>query len=39
MVEAGDYAEVFQAAFADRMVRRPERAGTQLHIFGELKRD
>ncbi len=37
IVEAGDYAEVFQAAFADRMVRRPERPGTQLHIFGQLE--
>ena len=37
MVETSDYAEVFQAAFADRMVRRPERGGTQLHIFGQLE--
>jgi ATP-dependent helicase/nuclease subunit B len=37
MVEAGDYAEVFQAAFADRLVRRRERPGAQLHIFGQLE--
>ena len=37
MVELGDYAEVFQAAFADRMVRRRERPGAQLHIFGQLE--
>jgi ATP-dependent helicase/nuclease subunit B len=37
MVEAGDYAEVFQAAFADRLVRRREVPGAQLHIFGQLE--
>ena len=37
MVETGDYAEVFQAAFADRMVRRRELPGAQLHIFGQLE--
>jgi ATP-dependent helicase/nuclease subunit B len=37
MVEAGDYAEVFQAAFADRQVRRRELPGAQLHIFGQLE--
>ena len=37
MVEAGDYAEVFQAAFADRLVRRREQPGAQLHIFGQLE--
>ena len=26
MVQLGDYPEVFQTAFADRMVRRPESA-------------
>jgi ATP-dependent helicase/nuclease subunit B len=36
-VEAGDYAEVFQAAFADRLVRRRELPGAQLHIFGQLE--
>jgi ATP-dependent helicase/nuclease subunit B len=37
MVEAGDYAEVFQAAFADRLVRRAELPGAQLNIFGQLE--
>lgn len=37
MVDAGDYAEVFQAAFADRLVRRRELPGAQLHIFGQLE--
>jgi ATP-dependent helicase/nuclease subunit B len=37
MVETTDYAEVFQAAFADRVVRRPEQGGAQLHIFGQLE--
>src|SRR3984893_1195526 len=37
IVEAGDYAEVFQAAFADRLVRRREVPGAQLHIFGQLE--
>jgi ATP-dependent helicase/nuclease subunit B len=37
IVEASDYAEVFQAAFADRLVRRRELAGAQLHIFGQLE--
>src|SRR2546425_9550235 len=37
MVEAGAYAEVFQAAFADRLVRRRELPGAQLHIFGQLE--
>ena len=37
MVEAGVYAEVFQAAFADRLVRRRELPGAQLHIFGQLE--
>ena len=37
LVETGDYAEVFQAAFADRMVRRPEQPGAKLHIFGQLE--
>ena len=36
-VKAGDYAEVFQAAFADRLVRRRELPGAQLHIFGQLE--
>jgi ATP-dependent helicase/nuclease subunit B len=37
IVEAGDYAEVFQAAFADRLVRRRELVGAQLHIYGQLE--
>lgn len=37
MVERGDYADVFQAAFADRLVRRRELPGAQLHIFGQLE--
>jgi ATP-dependent helicase/nuclease subunit B len=32
-----DYAEVFQTAFADRAVRRPERPGATLHIYGPLE--
>jgi ATP-dependent helicase/nuclease subunit B len=37
MVQIGDYPEVFQTAFGDRMVRRPEQPGTQLHIYGQLE--
>ncbi|MDP1582465.1 MAG: double-strand break repair protein AddB [Bradyrhizobium sp.] len=37
MVGVGDYADVFQAAFADRQVRRRELPGAQLHIFGQLE--
>ena len=37
MTQLGDYPEVFQTAFADRMVRRPESASAQLHIFGQLE--
>ncbi|HEY5128703.1 MAG TPA: double-strand break repair protein AddB [Bradyrhizobium sp.] len=37
VVKAGDYAEVFQTAFADRLVRRRELPGAQLHIFGQLE--
>jgi ATP-dependent helicase/nuclease subunit B len=37
MVQLGDYPEVFQTAFADRMVRRPESASTHLHIYGQLE--
>jgi ATP-dependent helicase/nuclease subunit B len=37
MVPAGDYAEVFQTAFADRQVRRRELPDAQLHIFGQLE--
>jgi ATP-dependent helicase/nuclease subunit B len=37
MVQLGDYPEVFQTAFADRIVRRPEQTGAQLHIYGQLE--
>ena len=37
MVQLGDYAEVFQTAFADRLVRRPEHANAQLQIYGQLE--
>jgi ATP-dependent helicase/nuclease subunit B len=37
MVQLGDYPEVFQTAFGDRMVRRPESASSQLHIYGPLE--
>jgi ATP-dependent helicase/nuclease subunit B len=37
MVQLGDYPEVFQTAFADRMVRRPEQTGAELHIYGQLE--
>jgi ATP-dependent helicase/nuclease subunit B len=37
MVPLGDYPDVFQTAFADRMVRRPESAIAHLHIFGQLE--
>jgi ATP-dependent helicase/nuclease subunit B len=37
MVQLGDYPEVFQTAFADRMVRRPESASSNLHIYGQLE--
>jgi ATP-dependent helicase/nuclease subunit B len=32
-----DYPEVFQTAFADRAVRRPEKPGARLHIYGPLE--
>jgi ATP-dependent helicase/nuclease subunit B len=37
MVQLSDYPEVFQTAFGDRMVRRPESASAQLHIYGQLE--
>jgi ATP-dependent helicase/nuclease subunit B len=37
MVKLGDYPEVFQTAFADRAVRRVEKSGAQLHIYGPLE--
>jgi ATP-dependent helicase/nuclease subunit B len=37
MVQTGDYPDVFQTAFADRMVRRGESPRAHLHIFGQLE--
>jgi ATP-dependent helicase/nuclease subunit B len=37
LVQLGDYPEVFQTAFADRPVRRPEAAGAHLRIYGQLE--
>jgi ATP-dependent helicase/nuclease subunit B len=37
LVTLPDYPEVFQTAFADRAVRRPERPGAALHILGPLE--
>src|SRR2546422_339135 len=37
MVQLGDYPDVFQTAYADRMVRRPEQANAQLQIYGQLE--
>lgn len=37
LVELGDYPEVFQTAFADRMVRRPEGTNVHLKIYGPLE--
>ncbi|HEV7634106.1 MAG TPA: double-strand break repair protein AddB [Bradyrhizobium sp.] len=37
MVQLGDYPEVFETAFADRMVRRPEAANVHLKIYGPLE--
>ncbi len=37
MVQLRDYPEVFQTAFADRIVRRPESAGAHLRIYGQLE--
>jgi ATP-dependent helicase/nuclease subunit B len=36
-VSLGDYPEVFQTAFADRPVRRPEAASAHLRIYGQLE--
>jgi ATP-dependent helicase/nuclease subunit B len=36
-VALSDYPEVFQTAFGDRAVRRPELPGAQLHIYGPLE--
>ena len=37
MVELDDYPEIFQKTFGDRIVRRPESASAQLHIYGQLE--
>jgi ATP-dependent helicase/nuclease subunit B len=37
LVMPSDYPEVFQTAFADRAVRRPEKPGATLHIYGPLE--
>jgi ATP-dependent helicase/nuclease subunit B len=37
IVELDDYPEVFQITFGDRIVRRPESATAQLHIYGQLE--
>jgi ATP-dependent helicase/nuclease subunit B len=37
MVTLADYPEVFQTAFADRAVRRPEKSTARLHIYGPLE--
>jgi ATP-dependent helicase/nuclease subunit B len=37
MVQLGDYPEVFQTAFGDRIVRRPQAISTHLQIYGPLE--
>jgi ATP-dependent helicase/nuclease subunit B len=37
MVQLSDYPDVFQTAFADRMVRQPEGTNVQLKIYGPLE--
>src|SRR5882672_5907345 len=37
MVALADYPDVFQTAFADRAVRRPDKPGARLHIYGPLE--
>jgi ATP-dependent helicase/nuclease subunit B len=37
LTQLGDYPEVFQTAFGDRTVRRPEVANAQLRIYGPLE--
>jgi ATP-dependent helicase/nuclease subunit B len=37
LVTLSDYPEVFQTTFADRAVRRPEKPGATLHIYGPLE--
>ncbi len=36
-VKAGDYLEVFDAAVADRLVRRPAAPGSRIRIYGPLE--
>src|SRR5262249_26479811 len=36
-IAPGDYAELFQIAIGDRVVRRPEQPGAHVHIFGPLE--
>jgi ATP-dependent helicase/nuclease subunit B len=36
-VQLGDYPEVFQTAFGERVVRRPESANAHLQIYGQLE--
>jgi ATP-dependent helicase/nuclease subunit B len=37
LVQLGDYPEVFQTAFGERVVRRPESANAHLQIYGQLE--
>jgi ATP-dependent helicase/nuclease subunit B len=37
MLSLGDYPQLFQTAFGDRVVRRPEVAHAQLRIYGPLE--
>ncbi len=37
MVQLADYPEVFETAFGDRMVRRPEATNAALRIYGPLE--
>jgi ATP-dependent helicase/nuclease subunit B len=37
LVSLADYPELFQTAFADRAVRRTEKPGARLHIYGPLE--
>jgi ATP-dependent helicase/nuclease subunit B len=37
MLQLPDYPDVFQTAFGDRAVRRPEKIGATLHIYGPLE--
>ena len=36
-ISRGDYAELFQAAIGDRVVRRPETRDVRVHIYGPLE--